>query len=362
MNRLKSPHGGDIYSQEDQGLYLTDYSANINPLGLPQGVKDALMEGMDFYSNYPDPYCRKLTKAVAEDMDVSREHLIFGNGASDIIFRLVSVKKPKQALIPIPTFAEYEKALTLKGSLCKFHRLRVEDDFRLEQDFLETLTEDTDMVFLCNPNNPTGIPIDNGFLREIVAICGDRDIFLVLDECFLSMTRERSMLPLVKGNKGIFILRAFTKDYAMAGIRLGYGVSGDEELLEALWEEGQPWNVSQPAQIAGAQAVTEKEYLMVSKAVIEKERNYLSRCIADMGHKVYPAAANYIFFKISENPNGFHRYMKEAGFLLRDCGNYRGLSPDMGYFRIAVRLRKDNERLIEALRLWKKVKETEVQL
>ncbi|MGI6257432.1 MAG: threonine-phosphate decarboxylase CobD [Anaerovoracaceae bacterium] len=340
----KLVHGGDIYTEER----IIDYSANINPLGLPRGVKKAVAESLDLCIHYPDPLCRELTAAVAEKDDVAPEHLLFGNGAADVIFRLVLAKAPKKALLTAPTFSEYESALDVVGCFMDHYLLREEEGFALDRGFLSAIHKDLDILFLCNPNNPTGLPIDRQLLLEILARCAENHVLMVVDECFLAMTEEISLKDQVEEYPNLFILRAFTKDYAMPGLRLGYGISSDLELLERMFSVGQPWSVSVPAQKAGVQATREEEYRKASRVLVDRERDYLVKELKALGYKVYPPAANYIFFRVDRHKEAFHREMRQAGFLVRDCSNYRGL--EEGYFRIAVRKREDNEKLVTALR------------
>lgn len=340
----KLTHGGDIYSQGS----IIDYSANINPLGLPEGVKKAVIESLDLCVNYPDPLCRELTAAVAQKEALNPDYLIFGNGAADVIFRLVLAKAPKKALVTAPTFSEYESALEAVGCPVSHHMLQEEEDFVVRGNLLTAITEDTEILFLCNPNNPTGIPMDRQLLLDVLKKCVEKNVLMVVDECFLAMTEEISLKDKVADYKNLFILRAFTKDYAMPGLRLGYGICSDGELLNRMFTVGQPWSVSLPAQKAGVQALKEDAYREESKNLIAQERMYLVGELKALGYKVYPPSANYIFFRVETGKESFYENLCKAGFLVRDCSNYEGL--EKGYFRIAVKKREDNEKLVEALK------------
>ncbi|MGN0710444.1 MAG: pyridoxal phosphate-dependent aminotransferase, partial [Anaerovoracaceae bacterium] len=301
-------HGGDIYTAMEKGRKkedILDYSANINPLGIPQGVKEAVIKALEYCDSYPDPLCRKLGRAVAEKEQVAFENLIFGNGAADLIFRLVLAVKPEKALVLAPTFAEYEKALELSGCRVVCHRLKEEEDFSLTDAVLDDMS-DIDMIFLCNPNNPTGRLIPPELLERILEKCRTEKIIAVVDECFIDFLEDPQKVTvkhLIGENPYLFILRAFTKNYAMPGLRLGYGICGNRELLEAVYETGQPWGVSLVAQEAGIQALKESEYLETARKLIFKERKRLAAGLEALGYKVYPPAANYIFFKLKETEN-----------------------------------------------------------
>lgn len=348
-------HGGDIYSVQEKGIKeVLDFSANINPAGLPKKVKEAVAEGLADCVNYPDPLCRKLRRAIGKAEELTENQIICGNGAADIIFRLVTALKPKKAVIPAPTFAEYEEALNTVGCEVKHYYLKEEEDFKLGEGFAESLDDSCDMIFLCNPNNPTGQLTEKALLEKILRICREKNIVMVLDECFIEFVAEcgkYTMKEYLKEYDNLFILKAFTKSYAMPGLRLGYGLSSNLELLQRLAEAGQPWPVSVPAQTAGIQALKEEEYLKDSLAKIWQERWFLKNRLEKLGIKTWTPAANYIFFKLQEDSGysagDFQEKLLEKNIIIRNCSNYKGLKE--GFYRIAVKFHEDNLRIIKAL-------------
>ena len=271
-------HGGDIYSEEIQnqmtkeGRKFLDFSANINPLGMPLGVRRAITEALDKAEHYPDPECRKLKKALAEYHGTAIDTLICGNGGADLIYRLVYAVNPGHALLTAPTFLEYEEALKQVGT--KVHLYEMPADYRVRDDIKKQMTEEIDIMFLCNPNNPTGILVEQELLLEILEQAAEKQILLVLDECFLDFTgqEERSLIQKIKDYKNLFILKSFTKMYAMPGIRLGYGISGNRLLLKKMEAAGQCWGVSVLASEAGVAALGEREYKEKSIALVREER------------------------------------------------------------------------------------------
>lgn len=343
-------HGGDIYTAMEKGNdKILDFSANINPLGLPEGVKAAAAQALNDCTHYPDPLCRELGKALSETLNVPIEYLIFGNGAADLIFRLVLAEKPRKALVLAPTFAEYEEAL--KTVSCKVEHVYLEEEegFHLGASFLDKLNDSVDMVFLCNPNNPTGQLIQPELLRRILKKCARQKIRLVVDECFLDFLDEPKQHTLQKElaqYPALFLLRAFTKIFAMPGLRLGFGLCRDGALLDKMTESGQPWGVSLVAQKAGIQALRETAYLRRTRDLIAEERRWLQSALEGLGYKVYPPRANYVFFRVEEC-DFLAEDLAADGILIRSCENYIGL--DRHYFRIAVRGRSENEELIQAL-------------
>ncbi len=340
---MKHIHGGNIYQYES----ILDFSANLNPLGMPEAVKEAAKRGIDASVHYPDPDCGKLRAALEKREGVPAGQIICGNGAAELIFLLAAARRPKRAVLMAPSFAEYGQALEAFGCSCVYDCLQPERGFAPEKEYLRLLTPETDMVFLCNPNNPTGLLTERDFLNEVLERCRRNGILLVTDECFLDFTGKKedyTMVPELSGG-GLFVLKAFTKLYAMAGLRLGYGMCADPELLDLMNRLRQPWSVSVPAQEAGCAALLEKEYERKTVLYVKQEREWLAEKLSGYPLTLYPGQANYLFFR--SDITDLKERLIGQGILIRDCSNYVGLEP--GYYRIAVRTRRENERLIQAM-------------
>ncbi len=336
-------HGGDIYTYGG----MIDFSANINPFGPSQKVLDAVSESAHRIGAYPDVRCRQLRAALSRKEGVPEETLVFGNGAADLIFSLVFAEKPKKAVLTAPSFSEYAQALKASGCEIVYHRLEEEENFRLGEDYLEKLSEDVDMAFLCSPDNPTGQEIEKGLLIKIVEKCKADRIRLVLDECFYEfLERQDNVLTPSEAleTPWVFLMRAFTKMHAMPGLRLGYGFCSDEALLERLASVRQPWSVSVAAQAAGLEALQEQDRVERTRRYVQEERRRMENRFRQIGVTYFPSAANYILLKSEYDL--FER-LKEQHILIRDCSNYEGL--DRGYYRVAVKKHEENEKLLEAL-------------
>lgn len=342
LYQTKNPHGGDIYGEE----VLLDFSANTNPYGTPQGVLDAVGAALNEVHRYPDPYCRKLVKAIAEYEEVPKDYILCGNGAAELIYAYCEATCPSTAVELAPTFSEY--SLGLERTDCRMERytLRQENDFSLDEGFLPFLAEvKPDTVFLCNPNNPTGQLIPVELLERILALCAENGSRLFLDECFLDLSVSgNSMKHHLARCQNLFILKAFTKSYGMAGIRLGYCLTADAALLERMAKAVQPWNVSSLAQAAGIAALRERDFLRRTLETVDIERKWLMAELRMLGFWVCPSAANFLLFK---GPEDLHSRLKAKKIAIRNCDNYHGLGP--GWYRIAVRLHEDNILLIEAM-------------
>lgn len=336
-------HGGDIYTYND----MLDFSVNVNPLGTPERVIAAAKRGVQSAAVYPDSRCRKLREKLSGKQEVSENNYVFGNGAAELIYTLVLAEKPLKALIPVPAFSEYERALQSVGCEIKYFYTKENNYFCIDNNFLNKLEKDVDIVFLCSPVNPSGHKIDKQLLKHAADICEETGTRLVVDECFVDFLQEAenySMIGETEKYRKLFILRAFTKTYAMAGLRLGYGISSDTDLLERMEQMRQPWSVSVPAQEAGLAALDEEEYVKTARNLIVRERNYLERELNKMGIKFISSDVNFIllYSKID-----LFLAMKKQEILIRDCQNYRNLGK--GWYRIAVRTHGDNLRLINAL-------------
>lgn len=218
----------------------------------------------------------------------------------------------------------------------------------MDDSFLEEISKGFDIIFLCNPNNPTGILTDRDFLMKVLKKCREHSVFLVVDECFLDFVKEPESYTLkdvLKEYQNLFLLKAFTKRYAMAGVRLGYGLTANQDLLQKMESVTQPWNVSSLAQAAGLAALKETEYVKEGRETVFKEQEFLKKEMRELGFTVFPSEANYIFFKGERN---LFEKCVEKSVLIRDCSNYPGL--EAGYFRIAVKNHEDNKTLIRALK------------
>ena len=340
---IKDIHGGDIYRHKN----VLDFSSNMNPLGTPRSVVKAASEGCAAIANYPDIHKSELRQALSSYEGVPEDWLIFGNGAAELIFLLALAEKPQRALITAPTFAEYEQALKTTGCDVRYFYLKEENGFRVTEEILDSITDEIDMIFLCNPNNPTGLTIAPDLLDRVIRKCAICRIRLVLDECFQDFLDQESIHTrkhMLGSCHHIFILRAFTKRYAMAGIRLGYGICADHLFLERMQELIQPWNVSIPAQMAGVAALDENDYVSAARQIVSEERDFLKKALIEAGFQVFDSEANYIFFK---GPAGLADHTLQAGVMIRDCSNYVGLSE--GFYRVAVRTHDENVQLLRAL-------------
>lgn len=341
-------HGGDWAGfQLEYGAPPLDFSSNVSPLGVPAGVRDAVAVAICAADRYPDPLCREVRRAIAGAEQVPADWCLCGNGSADLIYRAVLARRPRLALVTAPTFGEYGAALGLAGCRVEQYPLKEENGFVLREDFLDAITPETDMVFLCEPNNPTGRTTPKPLLHSILDRCGETGTLLIVDECFggfLADPAAHTLRGMLGDCPDLLLLKAFTKLYALAGLRLGYCLCGNGPLLDAMRLSGQPWAVSSPAQAAGIAALRETDYVHRARELIAAERPRLALELTRLGFRVIPGEANYLLF---HTPAALLEPLRRRGILLRGCGNYSGL--DDGWYRAAVRTAEENRQLVAAL-------------
>ncbi len=347
-------HGADIYTTaielDINENAIIDFSSNINPYGLAEGVKESIVQSLEHADRYPDHNCRALSEAISVYENVPKDSIFCSNGSIEAIFRIVNFLKPKNALIIAPTFNEYEHALESIGTKINYYYLKKENDFILDEDIIDCIDQDTNIVFICNPNNPTAQLTEKKTIEKILSHCEKMDAYVVIDECFMDFVidkRDYSAKKLLEIYNNLIILKAFTKTFAMAGIRLGYCMSSNINIMDGIREIGPTWNVSTIAQAAGIAASEQLEYLNDSIQFIEEQRGHMMERLDMMGLKVFPSSTNYIFFKCMQDLDLKHELL-QYGILIRDCCDYEGLGA--GYYRIAVKRDEDNKLLLRALK------------
>lgn len=345
---MKLVHGGDWAGYRAEfGRDALDFSANVSPLGLPAGVAAAITNALPTADRYPDPLCRQLRAALAGAEGVPADWILCGNGAADLIFRLALAVRPRRALLPAPTFAEYEAALQTVGCAVQRVFLREENEFAVTEKFIDAVTPETDIVFLCQPNNPTGQVTPPALVERLVRRCAECGAVLVVDECFLDFLPDRdawTAKQLLRDAPQLIILKAFTKLYAMAGVRLGYALCGDAALLEKMRGAGQPWAVSSLAQAAGLAALQETAYAGAVRALIAEQRPRMAAGLRALGLRVMDGQANYLLFRATPD---FGEKLRRRGAVVRSCANYPGL--DAAWYRTAVRTAEENTRLLQIM-------------
>lgn len=338
---MRGSHGGDIYRNK----VSMDFSVNINPLGMPEEVKRVLFEAIEKCREYPDMEAFELKQAVSSSLHIPTDYLAFGNGASELFMAIVHAVSPKKILIPVPSFYGYEYvSQAVDGEIVYFH-LKEDSEFLPEDAFLDVITDAIDLLFLANPNNPTGKMIEKEYLLRLLAICKKKNIIVVLDECFIEFCGDQySMISEIEAYDNLLLVRAFTKLYAIPGVRLGYLVCSNKALSDKIQRQLPEWNLSTFAQHAGVACVNQTEYVKRTVALVKKERDFLSNGLKKFGFSVFDSDANFVLV-YTEFP--LYERLLQRGILVRNCENFKGLIK--GYYRIAVKQREENEKLLKVI-------------
>ncbi|MCR5600919.1 MAG: aminotransferase class I/II-fold pyridoxal phosphate-dependent enzyme [Ruminococcus sp.] len=338
---LNGKHGGNDLAHDIK----LDFSANLNPLGMPDSVRRAVIASADVWERYPDHESRELRGKLSKKLEVSAEKIVCGNGADDLIYRAVGALRPRRALVCTPAFSEYGKALAEHGCEVREHHLDAANGFAVTESIIADI-EGNNMVFIASPNNPTGTVIGREMLEKIVDACEKYSAYLVCDESFIGFTENACELTATGIlSPKVIVLRSFTKLFAMAGLRLGYAVCGSSDTASLISYSGQYWSVSAPAQAAGIAALDENEYVVKNVRYVSAEREFLSSELSECGLEVFPSSANYLLFR---GDSKLGEYLLNEGILVRSCADYSGL--DDSFFRIAVRTHEENQQLINAVR------------
>jgi len=351
-------HGGNVYEvAQKYNLYLEeilDFSASVSPLGVPESVMQAVQNSLGTIAHYPDPACKVFRQAAAAELEVGCENIIAGNGAAELIYLIARMILPRCTLIPIPTFSEYGYAVSSVGGKLKYIQLKPEGSrFVIPMDDFCQSIRGADLAFICNPNNPTGTLLDRNELREILAAGKDNHCFMVVDEAYLDFVKggsDYSVINQIVDYDNLLILKSLTKVFSLPGLRIGYAI-GHKNLIDKMNTLRDPWTVNALAQTAGAAALTERDYRTRLQELVDGEREYLYEQIKRLpGLKPYIPTANFLL--VNTCGTGFtashlHEVLARSGLLIRDCTSFQGMGPY--FFRIAVRTRSENMRLIQAL-------------
>lgn len=338
-------HGGDVYNNKVK----IDFSVNVNPLKTPKRVIESINSSIDNLDAYPDYEAKALREKLSDVIGIKSEYIVCGSGASELLMAVVHAIKPVKALVSVPSFYGYKHVLDAVSAEVIYYYLKEEKAFMLDDGILDLIDREAclDMIILTNPNNPVGNYIDNNLFDGLLAKCKEKNITVLLDECFMELSEDRnnSRLGIINDYDNLLILRAFTKTFAMPALRLGYLVGSNMEHLSEIRKQLPEWNVSLLAQNAGVAALEEVNYLEASKAMINTERKYLSVELTELGIKVYPSVTDFVLIY---SDILLYEKLLERGILIRDCSNFEGLSK--GYYRIAIKRHKDNVTLVQALK------------
>ena len=308
-NQTTNPvfHGSDI--EKISACYhikkeaIVNFAGNVNPLGLPASVKEAVATHADLFSSYPDREYLSLRNVLSNYCDVPADYILPGNGSSELIALLIEARAPKHTLILGPTYSEYSRELTFSGSTQDYYHLQETSDFRPDlEDLFHTLSDGYDFLIICNPNNPTSSAIFRDELKELLAFCKRKNIFVMIDETYVEFAPDISAItavPLTKQFSNLMVLRGVSKFYAAPGMRFGYGITGNSEFLKTMREKQIPWSLNSLGAFAGEMLFQDHDYYQQTRNLILSERQKMYETIKKLPtFKIYPAYANFLLVKI----------------------------------------------------------------
>lgn len=355
--RSRDIHGGDIWlasrSSGSEPSGIIDFSASINPLGLPASVEKALKKSIRSVVPYPDPASIELIEALSSFHGVKADEVVPANGSNEIISILPKLAGKGSALIVEPAFSEYRLALALNGVRIKSYVLRDETGFNLHAGRLQKAMTGSSVIYIANPSNPAGALTPKETLLDVITHAKKTGVLVVVDEAFADFTGV-SVIPEAIKAGNVIVLRSMTKFYAMAGLRLGYAV-GHKDIIGRLSELIPAWSVNTLATVAGVAALKDAAFRKKTFQWLLAEREFLYKGLSSIdGIEAFEPSANYIMARLQNHDSRRLRkaLLEREGILIRELSAFQGLGPE--YFRVAVLGREANVKLLSALKRYLK--------
>ena len=349
-------HGGDLDVIEQKYNIpkekIIDFSGNINPLGISNKIENVIKNNINVITTYPDKNYNNLKKSIANYCDCNENNIIVGNGATEIISLFIKNLAPKNAIIISPSYSEYERELKNNNCNITFFDLKEEEDFLLNINNLLNIIDNTiDLIVLCNPNNPTGTAINNEQIKIILEKCK----FLMIDETYAEFSSKSENIfatNLVNNYDNLFVIRGTTKFFGVPGIRLGYGICSNNNILNKINKYKDPWSVNSIANLIGITMFSDIEYIDKTRNLILNEKNYIYKELSKIENlKVYKTNSNFILCKILNNKitsTELFEFLIKYNILIRDAKDFTFL--DNTFFRFCILSENNNKLLIEKLK------------
>ena len=360
LNHKDHFHGSDL--EKIEAFYhirkedIISFSANVNPLGISSNLRSSLSRQLDAITTYPDREYKALRKCIACYAGTQMENVIVGNGSTELISLFIQTYGPKKAMILGPTYSEYEREISLEGGSTLYYPLREDMNFHMDvQDLCDSLNDTLDLLVLCNPNNPTSTAISRRDMRQILDACLQYGIFVMVDETYVEFTADEdeiSSVPLTNYYTNLIILRGTSKFFAAPGLRLGYAVTGNQDLIRSINTRQNPWSISSLAEIAGKLMFQDQEYIQKTRTLIGEERSRLYHLLdAWDSVTVYKPTATFMLMKITReqaDADMLFDHCIRKGLMIRNCSTFPFLNNR--FIRFCFMSPEQNDRLIDAFR------------
>jgi threonine-phosphate decarboxylase len=332
---------------------LLDFSASINPLGFSARVKTVLKQHAAAILHYPDQEAHDFVQELSRYHRIPAENILAGNGSTELIFILPKVLKMKRTLLVVPTFSEYESSIRQAGGNVSYYRTTEKDNFSIQpRKLLRELRQGYDALYICNPNNPTGVLTPVDVLKDIVLAARKQSSVVIIDETFIDFAENQSLKHMAQHYENLYILRSMTKFFALPGLRAGYLISSAEN-IEKMRQQQDPWSMNALAQYAGIESLRDRGYIRRTSQYVKRARQEL---IAGLKHiyclKVFASGANYLLVKLHASAPvsvaELYEKLLEKRIIIRQCNTFQGMGDS--YFRVAVKKISQNRILISMLK------------
>jgi threonine-phosphate decarboxylase len=354
---VKNIHGGTIYAIARRmgiaPLELIDFSASINPLGFSPRVKKSLTQHAASLLHYPDQEAHDFVKELSGYHRLPADNIIAGNGSTELIYLLPRIIKMKKTFLVVPTFSEYESGIRQAGGKVFYYQTNRKEGFCIQpQELLHELRKGYDALYICNPNNPTGVLTSKKALKEIVLSAQRHATAVIIDETFIDFSENQSMKHETEQLKNLYILRSMTKFFALPGLRAGYVISSREN-IKKLKAGQEPWTMNALAQYAGIESLRDKDYIRRSLSYMKTARRELVAALHTVPClEIFESGANYLLIKLHDpaplTVSELYEKLLSEKIVIRKCNTFQGMGDK--YFRIAVRKKSENNKLIRKLR------------
>ncbi|MFS0777998.1 threonine-phosphate decarboxylase CobD [Neobacillus sp. 3P2-tot-E-2] len=331
-----------------------DFSANINPLGPPPALKE---KWNDFYREitvYPDPFAEKLRKKIADKEQISAQSILIGNGGAELITLVARFLSGKKVVVVEPSFSEYEKAGRANDCEIQYHQL-LEPHFELSMEQILPSLTNAGALFLCNPNNPTGIQYSVSTVISIIQECEKQNCFVVLDEAFYDfLVNYESYIPYINKFSNLIIIRSMTKMFAIPGLRLGY-LAAAPALIAEISRLQPHWSINSIALLAGELCLQNEEYIKETQVYISEERERLSTFFKRNNFVMTSSQVNFYLLRDSnqKEQNKLFEFLLLKGIIPRHTFNFPGLEGN--WLRFAIKSKDENSKLMEVLLEWRQL-------
>jgi threonine-phosphate decarboxylase len=360
-------HGGNVWEISEKYKIpldqLIDFSISTNPLGIPEKALENIRQSLDLVYHYPDPDHEWLLEALSKSADVEPNNVVVGNGSTELIYLFTEVflEKGFEVVIPVPTFNEYKAATARFGGEKKFVKCEVTKNFKLNFEELErAVNGKTRIVFICNPNSPTGCLYERDELLKFIGFAAKNSVLVFLDEDYIDFvddSKRYSMAEYVNDYDNLFVLRSLTKFFGLAGARIGFGI-GFPRMVKIMKNAKMPWSVNSLAMFGAVEAVNDEEFIKKSRLLLQRSKREMLEMLREISWlKVYPSETNFLLIEIIQGDltsTQLREGLAGRGFLIRDCKDFDELNNR--FFRVTIRRPDENRKLITEIKSFSKTK------